>query len=122
MESRDRAVSKEEGKALANEYNAGFLEVSAKNNFKIREAFELLVRKVIAKKPNAGQHDGPGGVFGAGKIDNSGDDRQLRKSTSRKDPSSQTSPKSSNKTRASESTSPASPNKAQKKKGGCFIL
>lgn len=43
--------------------------MQAKENLKVREGFESLIRKVIAKKPNAGQVKGSGNVFGAGKID-----------------------------------------------------
>ena len=95
---KDRAVSKEEGKSLADEFGAGFLEVTvhiqylyplllpfdiyfidflfikllqAKENFKIKDAFELLVRKIISKNPSAGSGDGSSatGVFGGGKAE-----------------------------------------------------
>lgn len=49
----DRAVSKEEGQSLADEFNASFLEVSAKDNFRIKEAFDTLARKVMTKNPIA---------------------------------------------------------------------
>ena len=65
----DRAVSKEEGKALADQFNAGFLEITAKENFKVKDSFESLIRKVLSKDPKAGRSDGSGSVFGAGKID-----------------------------------------------------
>jgi len=74
LEKKDRAVSKEEGKALANNFGAAFLEVSAKNNFKVKEGFETLIRKILAKKPKGGQDEGSGSVFGAGKVDNSGEE------------------------------------------------
>mmetsp|Transcript_3518 Transcript_3518/g.5481 ORF Transcript_3518/g.5481 Transcript_3518/m.5481 type:complete len:218 (+) Transcript_3518:91-744(+) len=65
----DRAVSSEEGTALAEEFGASYLEVSAKENFKVREAFETLIRKILSEKPGAGLGEGSGGVFGAG-VDN----------------------------------------------------
>lgn len=74
----DRAVSREEGQMLATEFNALFIEVSAKNNIKVREAFELLIRKILIYKPSAGQQKGSGSVYGAGIIDNSGDMNQSR--------------------------------------------
>jgi hypothetical protein len=88
-----RAVSAEEGLALAEEFNASFLEVSvciifipwpsfislilssfiscgclalqAKDNFKVRDAFETLIRTILSEKPSAGQGAGSG-VFGSG--------------------------------------------------------
>lgn len=67
---KDRAVSKEEGKALADEFGASFLEVSAKENSKIKDAFETLVRKIVTKNPKAGaDSDQAGNVFGGGKAE-----------------------------------------------------
>ncbi len=42
--------------------------VQAKDNFKVRDAFENLVRKIISKKPDAGRNEGSGNVFGAGVV------------------------------------------------------
>lgn len=71
MAKKDRAVSKEEGKALAEEFAASFLEVSAKENSKVNDAFVTLIKKVISKNPKAGasKDAGPSGVFGDGKGD-----------------------------------------------------
>lgn len=71
MAKTDRAVSKEEGKSLADEFGASFLEVSAKDNSKIKDAFETLVKKIIAKNPKAGHAEAnvAGGVFGGGKAE-----------------------------------------------------
>lgn len=66
MAGTDRAVSTEEGAALAEEFGAQFIEVSAKNNLRVRDAFEMLVRRVVAKRPDAGRSEGAGSVFGAG--------------------------------------------------------
>lgn len=95
---KDRAVTKEEGRALAEDFGASFLEVSvwlyhvisypyywgetnvhsdlltasqAKENTKVKEAFETLVKKVLKKSPKAGVDtgDAAGGVFGGGKAD-----------------------------------------------------
>ena len=93
LSKTERAVSQQEGAALARDFGAEFLEVSvcfffsffvkkiffqmaciftqAKDNFKVRDAFEILVRKVISKKPDAGRLEGSGGVFGAGAANNS---------------------------------------------------
>ena len=38
----DRQVSREEGEAMARNYNISFLEVSAKNNINISEAYEAI--------------------------------------------------------------------------------
>lgn len=35
----------------------------------MKDAFEALVRKILAKNPKAGLDDGSGSVFGAGKFD-----------------------------------------------------
>lgn len=107
---KDRAVSKEEGKALADEFGASFVEVSvsvycficnlsfvfisidhfilfsvetninfsflnvriwfqARENTKVKESFDSLVRKILQKNPKAGNDAGEGasGVFGGGK-------------------------------------------------------
>lgn len=73
LAAKDRAVTKEEGKTFAKGFDAELIEVSAKENFKVKEAFETLIRTVIASDANAGRSEGSGGVFGAGKVDNSGD-------------------------------------------------
>jgi hypothetical protein len=46
------------------------LAAKAKDNLKVRDAFDTLVRKILAKSPKAGQDsDGAVGVFGGGKAD-----------------------------------------------------
>ena len=50
LAKRDRAVSKEEGKALAEEFGATFMEVSAKDNHKVKESFDKLLKKIVSKK------------------------------------------------------------------------
>lgn len=40
--------------------------LQAKENFKVRDAFETLIRKILTAKPSAGRNEGSGGVFGAG--------------------------------------------------------
>lgn len=69
LAAKDRAVSKEEGQALATEFGASFLEVSAKQNLKVKEAFETLIRTIISKQPTAGSGQSSGGVFGGGVVD-----------------------------------------------------
>jgi hypothetical protein len=66
MASTDRAVSYEEGSALAEEFGASFIEVSAKDNLQVKDAFVTLVRQIVVKKPDAGRNEGAGNVFGAG--------------------------------------------------------
>jgi hypothetical protein len=94
---KKRVVSKQEGKTLADEFGAGFLEISvcsshtpalitvancdiyvflsyfgdqAKENLKVKDAFQTLVQKIIQKSPKTGAvADGAAGVFGGGKAD-----------------------------------------------------
>eukprot|EP01038_Epipyxis_sp_PR26KG_P012278 gene12278-16467_t len=113
MAKSDRAVSKEEGKALADEFHAGFLEVSAKDNFKVKEAFELLVKKILVKNPKAGTDaSGPGGVFGGGKGES--DDADTGKGSKK-------SPKKGGSVKTSKEASSAQA-AADKKNGKCLIL
>ena len=44
---KNRQVSTEEGKALAQKYNIGFFETSAKENINITEVFEYVVREIM---------------------------------------------------------------------------
>ena len=61
LAAEDRAVSTEEGGALADEINAaGFMEVSAKQNMGVKQAFEMLLKKIIANDDQAGAGDGRG--------------------------------------------------------------
>eukprot|EP00026_Physarum_polycephalum_P018751 Phypoly_transcript_20457.p2 GENE.Phypoly_transcript_20457~~Phypoly_transcript_20457.p2 ORF type:complete len:120 (+),score=19.81 Phypoly_transcript_20457:278-637(+) len=47
----DRTVTLEEGKAFAAQFsNCGFMEASAKDRINIDEAFEEIVRRVVAKQ------------------------------------------------------------------------
>ena len=68
----DRAVSKEEGSQLASEFGSDFIEVTAKEDYKVKDAFHGLIRTIINKNPNVGSSAGSGGVFG-GAADHSGD-------------------------------------------------
>ena len=71
----DRAVSREEGSQLANEFGADFMEVTAKEDYKVKESFLELLRAILSKNPNAGSSDGSAdsrGLFGHG-VDHSGD-------------------------------------------------
>jgi len=83
MAKKDRAVSKEEGKALAEEFGAKFLEVSAKENSKVKDSFEQLIKTVLSKNPKAGKssskEEGPSGVFGDGKGDPADEDKKKDK-------------------------------------------
>eukprot|EP00349_Pseudokeronopsis_sp_Brazil_P000301 CAMPEP_0202961320 /NCGR_PEP_ID=MMETSP1396-20130829/5378_1 /ASSEMBLY_ACC=CAM_ASM_000872 /TAXON_ID= /ORGANISM="Pseudokeronopsis sp., Strain Brazil" /LENGTH=223 /DNA_ID=CAMNT_0049681053 /DNA_START=22 /DNA_END=693 /DNA_ORIENTATION=+ len=65
---KDRAVSRDEGKALADEFGAAFIEVSARENTKVKESFDTLVRRILQKNPKAGNDaaEGASGVFGGG--------------------------------------------------------
>ena len=69
---KDRAVTVDEGKTYANNIGGSFLEVSAKDNSFVGEAFNTLLKSIVSKgRPN--ESNGGGGVFGASK-DTSGDD------------------------------------------------
>ena len=75
LAAEDRAVSVEEGSALADELNAiGFIEVSAKQNTGVREAFEMLLKKIVSVDAEAGVGEGSGGVFGGGSVDQTAGD------------------------------------------------
>jgi hypothetical protein len=67
--AQDRAVSPEEGKQLANEFNCGFMEVTAKEDYKVKDAFHELIRKGLTKNPEAGGDSTAANVFGGGDID-----------------------------------------------------
>ena len=55
----DRAVTKEEGEALAQEYDLKYFETSAQNNINIKESFNYLSENVISfKKPNEQKEEG----------------------------------------------------------------
>ena len=53
------------------------MEITAKEDFKVKEAFVALVRKILVKNPKAGSDQGTGSVFGAGRTDNSGDGHEV---------------------------------------------
>ena len=62
----DRAVQSSEGQQLAKKFNAQFMEISAKKNEGVNEAFETLLRSILAADASAGGGGGDGGVLGAG--------------------------------------------------------
>jgi small GTP-binding protein len=86
--ANDRAVSQEEGQNMAKAIGAEFMEVTAKEDFKVKDAFHNLIKMVLTKNPSAGQESGTGGVFGAGIVDHSGDVEVEVSKTSKKDKSS----------------------------------
>jgi len=75
-----RAVDKERGQALADEYGLKFLEVSAKSNINVEEAFVSLARD-IKKRLIDGNGGAGSGKDGAGKsgVDLSGGDGAAKK-------------------------------------------
>lgn len=62
----DRAVQSSEGQQLARKFNAQFIEISAKRDERVSEAFETLLRSILESDAGAGGGDGDGGVLGAG--------------------------------------------------------
>ena len=75
MAAEDRAVSQDEGEAMADEINAiAFMEVSAKQNVGVKQAFEALLKKIVTNDAQAVVGEGSGSVFGGGRIDNSEQD------------------------------------------------
>jgi GTPase KRas protein len=72
LAEEERAVSLEEGQTYADSIDAPFIEISAKENLGVRDAFELIIKKILEASPEAGQGEGEGGVMGAGVL--SGDD------------------------------------------------
>lgn len=116
LAKRDRAVSKEEGKSLAGDFNAKFLEVSAKENFKVKEAFELLIKKILQDSPKSAKgadRAAPAGVFGDGK----GDDAEEASSTPGKGRKAAKS-----KTRAAAPPPKGGGGQEEKKAGKCVLL
>eukprot|EP00601_Ochromonadales_sp_CCMP2298_P011777 CAMPEP_0173258366 /NCGR_PEP_ID=MMETSP1142-20121109/24338_1 /TAXON_ID=483371 /ORGANISM="non described non described, Strain CCMP2298" /LENGTH=221 /DNA_ID=CAMNT_0014192703 /DNA_START=80 /DNA_END=745 /DNA_ORIENTATION=+ len=67
---KKRVLSKAEGKTLADDFGADFIEVSAKDNTHIKDAFSTLCQRILAKNPQAGaEGDLAAGVFGGGTAD-----------------------------------------------------
>eukprot|EP00598_Pedospumella_elongata_P006536 CAMPEP_0184973442 /NCGR_PEP_ID=MMETSP1098-20130426/5221_1 /TAXON_ID=89044 /ORGANISM="Spumella elongata, Strain CCAP 955/1" /LENGTH=233 /DNA_ID=CAMNT_0027495897 /DNA_START=80 /DNA_END=781 /DNA_ORIENTATION=- len=114
---KKRVVSKQEGKTLADEFGAGFLEISAKENLKVKDAFQTLVQKILQKSPKAGAaSDGAAGVFGGGKADTSDDADE---------PATRTKKGGSAKKAGSDKKSAAAggdKDKKEKKDGKCVLL
>ena len=57
----DRAVTEEEGKKLADEFNMGFFETSPKTNQNVQEVFNFLTHEILKSiegKPQAGSGGG----------------------------------------------------------------
>lgn len=120
MAKKDRAVSKEEGKALAQEFGASFLEVSAKENFKVKESFEMLIKKILSKNAKTGSSSraGPSGVFGDGKGDPADFDNDPGKKKTKKSAGTK-----SNSSRGVEKTPPKkAPVTKEKEKGKCILI
>lgn len=69
LAASDRAVMVEEGRDLANTFNAPFMEVSARENKGVREAFATLIREILARNPEAGTGDAVAEVLGANEAD-----------------------------------------------------
>lgn len=62
----DRIVSYSEGKALAKTFDSHFIEISAKDNVGVTDAFEAIIRRVVQADPDmATSGGGKGSVFGA---------------------------------------------------------
>jgi GTPase KRas protein len=74
LAEEERAVSVEEGQTYAESIDAPFIEISAKENLGVRDGFELILKKILAAQPEAGQGEGEGGVMGAGQLDDAEDD------------------------------------------------
>ena len=96
----------------------------AKENLRVKDAFDTLVRKIVSKSPKAGQDaDGAGGVFGGGKADSAMDEPEpvkMKKSKSRS--ASSAEKKSPLKKEKSGSKSKGSSVPAEKEKEGKCIL
>eukprot|EP00753_Platysulcus_tardus_P010481 PLAT2747.1.p2 GENE.PLAT2747.1~~PLAT2747.1.p2 ORF type:complete len:214 (+),score=91.15 PLAT2747.1:58-699(+) len=64
--AEDRAVSDEEGKALAKEFNCGQLEASAKEDINVTEMFRVIVRRILEENEDEDIGQGGATVMGAG--------------------------------------------------------
>ena len=51
---KERKITQEEGKQLAQQWNIDYIETSAKTNFNCKEAFEKLACKIVEMKKNDG--------------------------------------------------------------------
>lgn len=123
--AEDRAVSQEEGKKFAKEIGAQFMEVTAKEDYKVKDSFQALIRMVLEKNPRAGQEQaGSGGVFGAGVVDHSGDVEVEIQKTKKKSGSSKKSKKDTGSAKGSSSKgkSGKADTGEKAKGGGCNIL
>jgi small GTP-binding protein len=54
----ERQVSQDEAKSLADKWDAGYIETSAKNNDKCKEAFEMLAKQIIQTKSGTDKRSG----------------------------------------------------------------
>ena len=115
-----RAVSVAEGNNFAKQVGAQFMEVTAKEDFKVKDAFHALIRMILDKNPKAGSEKaGTGSVFGAGVVDHSGDVEVEIQKAKKKSGSS----KKKKDAKKEISSSNAGGNEQEKAKGGnCTIL
>ena len=51
---KERKITQEEGKQLAQQWNIDYIETSAKTNFNCKEAFEKLAGKIVEMKKKNG--------------------------------------------------------------------
>lgn len=115
----DRAVSPEEGKQLAIEFNCGFMEVTAKEDYKVKDAFHELIRKGLTKNPEAGGDSTAANIFGGGDTDiTDGIDIDIV----RQNKSGDKKNKEQNALEKSSSTRTSSSSKKEKGGGRCSIL
>jgi len=119
---KDRAVSKEEGKALAEDFGAGFLEVSAKENFKVKDAFQMLIKRILTKKPKLASQDADNisGVFGGGKLDSS--DSEVTETKKKQKSAKELKKENSGNQKSSAGGSAKDKDKEKEKKGKCVLL
>jgi len=54
LADEERAVSVEEGQTFADGFGAPFIEISARENLGVRDAFETMIRKILESAPDAG--------------------------------------------------------------------
>lgn len=93
----------------------------------MKEAFDLLIKKIVGRNPKAGTEKGSGSVFGAGLVDKSEFDAEPRRSGGASKKSTRREERGPAKSSTSENGRPSAGTNSdskrdEKKKGKCILL